>query len=414
MPAPRARSRKKQGPSVSVRQARKKDLDRLLEIHTTAFPDPRSVEPRRRVFLANKHGGFEHLHVAERAGEIVGHAFLFPLEVWVSGARAQAAGIASVGVALEARGSGVARALLSELHGEAAKMGAAFTLLYAFRQGFYAEAGYAPVSTHRVLTLSPRAIPEEWVKAAPGVVRRMVGRDAAEVARVYDEAARRATGLMVRSARLWESYLLDEARQWLVVEHQGSLTGYVCFTLHQTEGHARVRAEVHELVAEADPARRRLFGTLRRLSDQVGDLTVTLAADDPIDWAFVDADRDRAGTEEIEHAIGVVSCGPMVRATSASRLAGARGYLHPGMLNVKVPGEAGFALEVTEGRARVTRSRKAPTLQVSSQVFASIAVGGLSVHDAMRLGWLPGNKPDALAVAASLFEQRAFFTLDAF
>jgi len=414
MPAHLARSRRTAAPSVSLRPGRKRDLDRLLEIHTAAFPDPRPIEVRRRVFMANKLGGIEHLRVAERAGELIAHAFLFPLEVWVCGARVSAAGIASVGVAVEARREGVASTLLADLHRCAAAAGAAFTVLYPFRQSFYSGLGYVPAAHQRVLTTSPAAIPAEWALASPGRVRRMVGRDLRALARAYEAAARQGNGLIVRPDRLWESYLLDERRQWLVLEHHRRMLGYTSFTLQQAEPHARVRAVVHEVVAPTDAARRRLLAALRTLSSQVAELTLTLAADDPLDWSFLDADRDLEGTEAVEHAIGVVSTGPMLRSTSASRVAMARGYRVTGRLNVKVASEAAFEVDVRDGRATVARPRKGPTLVASARAFAAVALGGLGVHDAVRLGWLPGNDPGTLELAASLFQIPSFFTLDAF
>jgi predicted acetyltransferase len=410
------RARRGEPSPLTVRRARKRDLDRVLEIHGAAFPDPRPVEVRRRVFLMNKFGGFQHLRVAERAGEVVAHAFLFPMEVWACGRRAPAVGIASVGVAPEARGAGIGKALLASLHDEAEATGAAFSLLYPFRQGFYASLGYGPVSRQRVLTLSPSSIPREWATALRGTVRRMHGDDAAGVARLYESQGQLGSGFLARTRRLWESYLLDERRQWLVLD-DGTLSGYVCFVLHQTEEHARIRAEVLELVAPTDPARRRLLASIAGLRDQVGDVTLTLADGDPIDWAFVDPDRDRAGTLEIEHPLGVVSGGPMLRLIGpASIAARSRGYTNLGKLNVAVEDEPVFELSASgQGRsASIGRAGRGPTLKVTRSVFASIALGGLSVHDAARLGWLPDNDSETCRLADVLFEAPPFFTLDAF
>jgi predicted acetyltransferase len=403
---------------VLVRPAHRDDLDRLLEIHVAAFPDPRPIEVRRRVFLHNRLGGLEHLRVAHAGSELLGHAFSFPIGVWFGGREVPGRAIASVGVAVESRGRGVARALLEAIHAEARDRGDAFALLYPFRQGFYARHGYTPMAKHRVLTVSPRAIPASWRDAAPGVVRRAVAADRAEINRVYREAAARGTGFLARAERAWEHDLLEERHHWLVLEQPGgSLAGYASVRLLQVEPHARVRADVREVVSPDDAARRRLFAALAALGDQVGDMTFALGDDDPLDWAFVDGDRDRGGTKDVEHAQGVVNTGPMLRLVSPEAALEARGYLEDGTLELVVDNGAPLELEVSNGAAQVRPSAgQAATgaLRLSSQGLAATAFGGLSVLAAARLGWASSSDPVTLARATALFRMPAFFTLDAF
>jgi predicted acetyltransferase len=406
-------SRPARGPFV-VRPALDSDLERVLEIHVVAFPDARSIETRRRHFLSNRLGGFEHFRVVERAGVVVGHAFSFPIATWFGGRAVDGFAIAGVGVAPEARGQGVATALLDVLHTEAGERGSAFTLLYPFRQAFYARFGYASVAAHRVLTLSPRAIPTRWRDATDATLRRADGRDRAELARVYRAAARRGTGSIDRSERAWEKDLLDERRQWLVLEHGGVVTGYVTFQLHQAEAHGRVRAEVIELVATEDTAQRRLFAAVGALCDQVGDITVPLAADDGIDIAFLDVDRDRGGTEEIEHTLGIVSSGPMIRLTDPRTALVARGYATDGAIELAVDGEPPFSLVVERGSPRIAPASGGTVLSTTGDGLAAIAFGGLSVRDAVRVGWMDSSDPDVVDAARRLLYLPPFFSVDGF
>jgi predicted acetyltransferase len=411
---------------VTVRAARETDVDRLLEIHLGAFPDPRPVGVRRRVFLHNRLGGLEHLRVAERGGDLVAHAFSFPVSVWFGGREVRGGAIASVGVAVEARGDGVAGSLLAALHAESAARGDAFTLLYPFRHGFYARLGYAPLARQRVLTLSPRAIPRAWRASAPGKVRRADGNDRAAIARLYREVACQGTGFLVRPERAWDYDFLDERRQWLVLDEGtgagAALTGYLSFRLHQSEGHARVRAEVYEVVSPDAATLRRLYAALGALGDQVTELTVSLADDDPLDWALLDADRDRPGTEEVEHATGLVSTGPMIRLHGAREALLARGYAVDGSALLEVDGEAPFRLEVRDGVARVTGvdAGVPAALTMSRATLASVAFGGLRLDDAERLGLLgappphAGGRPLSRRDSAALLHIPPFFTLDAF
>src|SRR5689334_13918371 len=97
---------------ISVRPAHEDDLERLVTIHAASFPDARNREARRRNFTDNVRGSLQDLLVAERANTIVGHAFLYRMSTWLGGTPVALGGIASVGVAPEARGTGVARGIM--------------------------------------------------------------------------------------------------------------------------------------------------------------------------------------------------------------------------------------------------------------------------------------------------------------
>jgi predicted acetyltransferase len=403
--------------SLRVRAARESDLDRILEIHVAAFPDPRPIEVRRRLFVQNRLGDFAHLRVVERADEVLAHAFSFPLAVWFGGREVPGSAIASVGVAPEARGQGIAKALFASIHAETEARGGTFSLLYPFRQAFYARLGYAPVARYRIHDVSPYAIPPAWKDAAPGTLRRAQGHDRDGLARVYRDAARRGTGSLERPERAWDYDLLDERRHCVVLEQAGTVRGYVSFRLQQSEPHGRVRADVHELVADEDSGRRRLFAALGALGDQVGEVSVAFADDDPFDWAFVDADRDRPGTEEVEHALGVVCTGPMIRLLDPQGALVARGYATDGAVNLAIDAGPPFGLEVRGGVAHIVPPVAETTLHASVASIASVAFGGLRLEDARRVGWVRATgavTTDALTAAARLIGLPSFFSVDGF
>ena len=142
---------------TTFRAARPDDVDRLLDIHLAAYPDARGVEERRRNFVANPFGTLDDLVVGERGGAIVAHAFLFRLETMFGGRVVKTGGVASVAVAPEARGQGVAGALMRHLHVASDVRGDALTMLFAFRYGFYAKHGYAQGASRKRLLVDPRA-----------------------------------------------------------------------------------------------------------------------------------------------------------------------------------------------------------------------------------------------------------------
>lgn len=400
--------------ALTFRIAREADMDRLLEVHTSAFPDPRGREARVRNFTRNPLGRFEDLVVACEGDAIVGHAFLLPLEAWFGGLRVRVAGIASIGVAPEARGRGVGSAMLEHLCRTAAARGDALAVLYAFRQGFYARAGFANASTYRRLRLHPASIP--W-RAQPELrVRAASGADQPAMQACWDHVAKRRTGSLVRGERVWEHRLADERRVWLVVEDGRGALGYVEWSLAQTEPHARTVLVVSEMAARSEAAERALWAAIGAQRDQVTEVRVDVASDDPIDRALVDADASRFGDAQVEHVLGEVAAGPMVRVLDPAVALGARGWSEDGALVLEV-GRERLQLEAKGGRATVTPTMAEPDVRLDAPALSAVAFGALPAKDAARLGMLAVREPGgekALALADALFRLPPYFSPDPF
>lgn len=393
---------------LTFRTAREDDLERLLEVHTSAFPDPRGTEARVRNFTHNPLARFEDLWVACEGDALVGHAFLLPLEAWFGGARVPVAGMATIGVAPEARGRGVGSALVSHLCAVGFER-APVAVLYAFRQGFYARCGFAGTSSYRRLRLHPRSIP--WkveLRARPAT-----GDDRRHIEHCWDEVARRRTGSLVRTERLWERRLASQRRVWLVVEDDAGVQGYVAWSVAQSEAHAATTLFVDEMAARTPEAQRSLWALVAAQRDQVAEVRVDVAADDPIDRALVDADSGRFGDQQVEHVLGEVAGGPMVNMLGLEAGLAARGWAGDGALVLESQG-ARVRLLVQGGRATVEPCAEEPDLTLDRRVLSAIAYGALGVRDAARLGMLAARDETTLALADALFHLPPYFSPDPF
>jgi predicted acetyltransferase len=407
-------------PVPTFRTATEPDLDRLLEIHTSAYPDPRPHAERHKNFTANPRGGLEALTVVEDAGAIVGHGFLFSLRAWFAGGAVSVGAIASLAVAPEARGRGIAGALLAHLHAKADASKAAVTTLFPFRQGYYAKHGYAPVTPNHRLQLHPASIPAAWTRE-PGVTTRAVrfnaeapAADRTAIVNAYARAAARSHGWMVRPTALWDRFFANERRVWILASRGRRVSGYVCWSLAQAEGHMPTRLTVHELAADDDATRRALLGAIGAQRDQVHEVEIDLDARDPLDRALVDADRARFGTADVEHPIGLVTAGPMVRLVDVTRALTARTYAADGAIDLVIDERPPLHVSVAGGKAKlsVPRQARAP-LAIDRAGLAALLYGGLSASDAARLGWARGEEA-TVARADAIFASPPFFTLDAY
>lgn len=380
---------------LRFRAATQDDLERLLEIHFAAYPNPRTEPERRRNFESNVLGPLDDLHVAEGPDGIVAHAFLFALETCFGGKTVKTGGVASVAVAPEARGRGVASRLLAHLHLKSDVRGDAITMLYPFRQGFYTRLGYAPTTSFRRLEIHPASIPERWRRLAAAHVRRARGEDRDDLARCHARAAARTSGWLLRPGALWERLWSRERRQHLVATSDtGAVVGYVAFTLVQEEAHAETQLVVHELATDGDDARAALLGALGAMRDQVDVITLEVPIDDALEFALVDADRTRHGTEDVEHVVGTIASGPMVRLTDVLRALSARGYGGSGTFDLVVgegDEELAVGVDIDGGSARIGAARGGPVVRTSRQGLTAILYGGLGLGAAARIGLVEGD-----------------------
>ncbi len=422
-------------PPLTFRTAIEADLDRLIDIHMSAYPDARGALARRRNFVANPRGPLEALHVAVEAAEIVAHAFLFPLRGWFAGGPVSVGAVASVAVAPEARGRGVAAALLAHVHERADASKAAVTMLYPFRQGFYAKHGYAAVTPNRRLRFHPAAIPSAW-RSEPGITLRSVrsdgggvaarleGResraasctpaDRAAIVSAYARAAARAHGWLARPTSLWDYLFANERRVWILATTGKRVSGYVSWSLVQTEAHAATHLVVHEVAADDEATRRALLGGVAAQRDQVARVELETDARDPLDRALLDADRADHGTADVEHTLGIVAGGPMVRLVDVARALTSRKYASDGAIDLVIDGRPPLHVAVEDGKAKLSVPRLArAALAIDRAGLAALLYGGLSATDAARIGWARADEP-VLARADALFASPPFFALDGY
>ena len=404
---------------ITLSPARSNEIERLIAIHSASFPNPLGFPERRANFMDNPRGPLSDLHVARNGkGDIVGHGFLFRTRTFILGGEVQVGAVASVGVASEARGGGVARALLHGLLDESERRGDALQLLYPFSYAFYASLGFGHVSPLVRLRTPCRSLPH---RGEGKRCRRATTDDNAAIAVTYAAAAARENGLITRSDAVFAKYLNAPGVMKFVVEGELGLRGYVSFVFVERHDVGEVELHVRELVALDDDARRALIGVVAAHRDQVTNVELTLLPDDPLPMLV---EEPRAPREPFVpghlHPLGALAAGPMVRAVDVRSLLLSRGYRNDGALDLRVvdprKGTIALRLEVRDGVGKASESPSGSehALEVDVGAFSSIAVGALRPSDASRHGRLHGS-PASLAVADRLFATGApFRCLDEF
>jgi predicted acetyltransferase len=412
-----------------VRAAREEDVDQLVEMGLAAYPDSGDFEHRRRHLVQNSFGSLADVRVIEKDGRLAGQAALYSIEIWLGGRRVPCAGIASVSVTPGERREGVSHALLEQVHAEVNARQAALTLLYPFREGFYARLGYAtttPLITLRVATDAIAHAPS-LVDAADGFsFRTLEGPLLTEAFALYDEVAATLAGRIARHEARWLKLLSLETRHWMgVMSAEGRLEGYVAFSYDVPVTHGRQTLVVHELTVRNGRAERALLAALGKQRDEI---TVPLGS--PLPFAFHDAPGSRRGRAAIEHPLGAIGAGPMVRLTDAARALTLRGYAADGALTLKIaepPASAPKTLRLVvrngqgeiaeDGAGAVAGAVKSEhtdaTLALALSTLGSIVAAGQRPSDAASLGLVQADA-NALVTADALFAGPRFQCLDPF
>jgi predicted acetyltransferase len=403
-----------------VRAAREDDLERLVEIHACAYPDGGGYDHHERKFTHASFGGLANFRVVESGSRVVGHAALYPLEVWVGGRKVPVGGIASVGVAPEVRGRGVAHALLERMHREIEEQNAALALLYPFREGFYQELGYAttaPFISLRVAAVSlAGAFAAHRADLAGFSVVPLEGALVGQAKALYEEVAKSGSGAVARTEARWMRLFARESRHWLAVTDGDRLEGYLSMSYEAPVANARQSLVVHELIARSQAARHALILVLGRQRDQVDDVELTVPLGDPLPFVLADASGWRRGDARKAHPLGSVAAGPMVRVADVGRALAARGYARDGELTVRAADPRlaeTVRLAAWGGRAETEPSSGVPDIELPRPLLGSLIAGGLRPSEAADLGILRGH-PAAVRLADELFSGPRFRCLDPF
>jgi predicted acetyltransferase len=398
-----------------TRPAREEDLDRVIEIHTCAYPDGRSYEHRRRTLTQHPLGDLADLRVVEEDGKIVAQGFLFSARTFIGTGQMDIGVITAIAVAPEARGRGVATVLIGSMHEALSTRGASFALLHPFSEGFYTRLGYASTAPSVVLRVGAQSLVDRFGTVPDRVS--VVGLNPSRLSQMqhlYDREARSRAGRLRRGERRWHDLFRDEQRHFLGLLAGDALSGYVAFHHDAGLSQARTVLAVDELVADGPGAARSLLAALGRQKDQVDDVELTVAIDDPLLFGSLGAPGSRWRLPTAQ--LGTLAAGPMVRLVDVRRALLSRRYLADGELTIRWnddqdPGSV--HLSVSGGSATLG-DPKEPAIEFRRDALGSVIAAGLHPRQAVALGLAQCDDARAIEVAEVLFAGPRFLCLDPF
>ncbi|MHB8376577.1 MAG: GNAT family N-acetyltransferase [Dehalococcoidia bacterium] len=214
--------------ALTLRAARSADLPQVFDLIETAFPEaPRALFTAQT--LRDSTFRLRHARVAVVDGAIAAYVRIFARRMLVRGAPVAAGGIGSVATRPDARGNGIATALLEDAITQMRREGVAVSYLFTGIPAFYERLGYRIVRqpefvVSRAAIVAARA---PWYDRAPSI---HLKRDLPALLRIYRHATRGATGAVVRTPRTWldaTAWLAETGASKVAIDRRAGSVAYI-------------------------------------------------------------------------------------------------------------------------------------------------------------------------------------------
>lgn len=294
--------------------------------------------------------------VARDGATVVASARILPLRQWWHGRAVPMGGVGSVVVAPEARGRGVARALMTAVLQRIGERGDPISMLYPATVPLYRSVGWELVGRQRTIEMASSVARTlaDGDGGAAGSVRRCERGDAEAVIATLGEfhSAARHSGPIEWDAPQWERTIAD-------VDTFTYLTDDGGFVAYEFEDHGHDSVlDVSHLVASSSATTRALWSMVGSGSSTAPTLRATVAPDDPLPWL---------GREQHVRVRGELWW--MLRLVDAGGAIAARGF--PAAVTTEIPVQVTDAvlpdnggdhvIRVGEGRATLDRVEDVPS-----------------------------------------------------
>ncbi|MGC4846805.1 GNAT family N-acetyltransferase [Micromonospora sp. DT15] len=381
--------------TVHVRELTADDLDAAWELGRFAF----GSDPQRPAHAPAPVPGLTRYGAFDDSGRLVGKAIDLHHDQWWSGRAVPAADVAGVAVAPEARGHGVARALLSALLRGARDRQAAISALYPTVAGPYRACGWEAAGVLRTVDLATAALPRHR-PASHLTVRAGTPADLPAVDALYERVTRHRNGMLTRRGELF-----DAADRGLpgdgvtLVEADGELVGYATWQRGRGYGADSVLT-VDEALAVTPEAAREIVGVLGSWASVAPTLRLC-----PLDGDAVSTVLPLESARDHERDLWMHRPVDVARAVSARGWpAHARGVVDFALTDPLAEWNTGtWRLTVADGDAELTRVGGEADLRLDVRGFALLYAGAARARSVAQAGLLhhsPGVDPGALDLLA--------------
>lgn len=395
---------------MEIRRLTAADLEAAWALDHEAFHSP---ESQREAFLAahdpaRMHGAFEE-------GRLLGLTHVHGLGQYFGGRSVPMGGVASVAVAPEHRGRGLAKALLRAALGAMRERGEAISTLFPATTRLYRSLGWEVAGASVVRQVAPAEL-AGLPRPGSGRVRR-VERDRLEPLReCYARYAPEVNGFLDRSEAVWRrnrAALGERHRVFLAEDEAGRPQGYLVYHpmagAHQELG-GPFGLVVDDLLAGTRDAALALWRLLASWASQVDRVLYRAPPEDPL-WLLLPEQRGRI-LGELRWMTRIVDAPAAVAARGFAP--GLEGAVELELADAELPENAGaWRLVVEKGRGRL-EAGAGGGVRLDAAGLAALYTGWASCALLERAGRLAGGSREERAALEAAFAGPTPWMLDAF
>lgn len=401
-----SRARPPRLPALRYRPARRTDVETLADLGHRAYRVS-SLEKRREFYTDHPRFGLRDVRVGELDGQIVASLVLYPLTVFVRGARVRMTGVGSVAVSPEHRRRGVGEALMRAALREMRQRGDGLSGLHAFRGSYYRKLGYGVAEVVHQIALSPSNLPPSDLARR---VRRLMLPDRPAVQALYERIALQGHFAIARNPEWWTMRLWGYPGDWVVYEgrRRGQIEGYLYYEVDSSNGPFRLVLTLSEFVAATPEAHRGLVGHLASLADQVEEVQGVLPGDNAWPVLMRTAQNLHPGPElGVLLDTGNLASGLMLRVTDVKAALealpvapSARGEVSLAVDDAVIPQNArAWRVAAREGRLAVrteparapNRKKRLPRIEVGADMLGPLVAGTVSPARVSEMGLIQAS-----------------------
>lgn len=345
--------------------------------------------------------GLENFRVIRHQGEILGGLAILQMGQWFGGECVPMAGISTVGVAPEHRGSGAALELLRQSLKEIYERGLPISTLYAATQRLYRQVGYEQGGSRCFWEMptnsiggSDRSVPMQPIIPLSG-----------EFYELYHQQAKVTNGYLARNQAIWQEVIKPPVYAYLIGK-ETQPQGYIIFSQRQEDKSNLI--EIHDWVLLTTAAVRRFWTFICDHRSQI----------EKVRWRNSTSDFLTLFLPEQTAKI-LYSRRWMLRVVDVSTLE-KRGYpqeleaqLHLEIRdNLIVENNGKFILTVANGRGEVTKGGLGE-LQLEINSLSPLYTGMFTPYQLQLTGYLQATEK-ALSVATQMFAAASPWMADFF
>lgn len=379
-----------------VRPYEDRDEEAVHSVRSLTYNDGMPIPEDRRK------SRYSDSFVAEADGKIAGVFNVLPMNATRGPALLECGGVAGVAVSPDLRRSGVGLTMMKWLPGYLRKNGVQLASLYAFRETFYAKAGYAVVGKRFRISAPVHRLPKVDTKLP---IRRLSPSDWKLLHECYEKFGHARSGVHIRSELMWER-VLNENKPLTIYAAGDPIEGYVAVS-HQ------VAFWVEQGLSEVTWSTGEGYKACLAIMHQIGINKSEMVWSEPSDSPYYASYIDQGVNVEVARPVMFRVCD--VKGGLERLKPHHKGSFTLAVDDPDVPENRGpFKVEWSGGEVRVSEHAGEPDVEASISAFSQAFLGDPSLADLSRLGLIRVKSEAALEAAEQLLPPLPVFCGDFF